>query len=311
MPELRLDRVTKQFQNKIAVDQVSLCLREGVYGFLGANGAGKTTLLRMLCGVLRPTAGEILCNGTEIRRMDGEYRQMLGYLPQDFGYYPDFTAKRYLEYLAACKAVPKELAEQKVQEVLGLVGLSGEQKQKIRTFSGGMIRRLGIAQALLNDPEILLLDEPTSGLDPKERIRFRNIISAMSKEKIVILSTHIVSDVEFIADQILLMRQGQIVEQGTPKEVAESVDGKVWECLVEPHNVQKFNTDYSVSSLRNEGDQVYLRIVSDSCPKKGAQLAEPGLEDVYLYYFNEMAETVEKEGGGIPCGRSFRKKSVR
>lgn len=293
MPELKIDRVTKQFQNKIAVDQVSLCLKEGIYGFLGANGAGKTTLLRMLCGVLRPTAGEILCNGTEIRKMDGEYRHMLGYLPQDFGYYPDFTAKRYLEYLAACKAVPKDLAKQKVQEVLKLVGLTGEQKQKIRTFSGGMIRRLGIAQALLNDPEILLLDEPTSGLDPKERIRFRNIISAMSKDRIVILSTHIVSDVEFIADQILLMRQGQIVEQGTPAEVTGSVRGKVWEAHVLPEEVQKFNEKYSVSNLRNEGDRVYLRIVSDLCPCEGALEAEPRLEDVYLYYFKEAAENVE------------------
>lgn len=293
MPELRLDRVTKQFQNKIAVDQVSLCLKEGIYGFLGANGAGKTTLLRMLCGVLRPTAGEILCNGMEIKKMDGEYRHMLGYLPQDFGYYPDFTAKRYLEYLAACKAVPKDLASQKVQEVLQLVGLLGEQKQKIRTYSGGMIRRLGIAQALLNDPEILLLDEPTSGLDPKERIRFRNIISAMSKDRIVILSTHIVSDVEFIADQILLMRQGQIVEQGTPGDVTEGVRGKVWECLVMSKEVQQYNERYSVSNLRNEGDKVYLRIVSDSCPCAGAHQAEPRLEDVYLYYFKEAAQNVE------------------
>ena len=207
MPELKLDRVTKQFKNKIAVEHVSLSLKEGVYGFLGANGAGKTTLLRMLCGILKPTAGEIFCNGTEITKLGGDYRYMLGYLPQDFGYYPDFTAKRYLTYLAACKAVPGEFAGEKVQEVLRLVGLEGEQKSKIRTFSGGMIRRLGIAQVLLNYPEIIVLDEPTSGLDPKERIRFRNIISAMSKGRIVILSTHIVSDVEFIADEILLMKK--------------------------------------------------------------------------------------------------------
>lgn len=292
MPELIFDRVTKQFKNKIAVDQVSLRLTEGVYGFLGANGAGKTTLLRMLCGVLKPTAGEILCNGEEIRRMDGEYRHMLGYLPQDFGYYPDFTAKRYLEYLAACKAVPKDLAKEKVQEVLQLVGLAKEQKYKIKTFSGGMVRRLGIAQALLNDPEILILDEPTSGLDPKERIRFRNIISAMSKGRIVILSTHIVSDVEFIADQILLMRQGKIVEQGTSREVTATAEGKVWEYLAEPDEVPGLNGKFAISNLKNEGDKVYLRIVSEECPCKGAVLAEPGLEDVYLFYFKEAAENV-------------------
>ena len=242
-------------------------------------------MLRMLCGVLKPTSGEIRCNGTEISTLDGEYRFLLGYLPQDFGYYPDFTAKRYLEYLAACKAVPKDLAKEKVQEMLRLVGLEGEQKQKIRTFSGGMIRRLGIAQAILNEPEILILDEPTSGLDPKERIRFRNIISALSKGRIVILSTHIVSDVEFIADQVLLMKEGSIVRQGTSREVTDSVRGKVWEYLAEPEEADRMNGTFAVSNLRNESGRVYLRIVSDTCPCQGAAPADPGLEDVYLYYF--------------------------
>ncbi|MCI9440135.1 MAG: ABC transporter ATP-binding protein [Ruminococcus sp.] len=289
MPELVLDRVTKHFKNKIAVDAVSLSMQQGVYGFLGANGAGKTTLLRMLCGVLKPTSGEIRCNGTEIRKLDGDYRCLLGYLPQDFGYYPDFSAKRYLEYLAACKAVPKDLAKDKVQEMLRLVGLEGEQRQKIKSFSGGMIRRLGIAQALLNDPEILILDEPTSGLDPKERIRFRNIISALSKKKIVILSTHIVSDVEFIADRILLMKQGSIVEQGSAREVTDSVKGKVWEYLADQEEAARINAAFAVSNLRNEGDKVYLRIVSDNCPCEGASSAQPRLEDVYMYYFEETA----------------------
>lgn len=297
MPELVLDRVTKQFKNKIAVDQVSLTLTEGVHGFLGANGAGKTTLLRMLCGVLRPTSGQILCDGEEIRRMDGEYRHMLGYLPQDFGFYPDFTAKRYLEYLAACKAVPPDIAGEKVQEVLQLVDLCGEQKYKIKTFSGGMIRRLGIAQALLNDPEILILDEPTSGLDPKERIRFRNIISAMSKGRIVILSTHIVSDVEYIADKIYLMKQGTIVEQGTAKKVTESADGKVWEYLAGPEEAVKLNEQFAISNLKNEGNKVYLRMVSDTCPCEGAMPASPGLEDVYLLYFKEVKGHVENMEG--------------
>lgn len=293
MPELRLDQITKQFKNKIAVDNVSLSLGEGVYGFLGANGAGKTTLLRMICGVLKPTAGEIRCNGTEIGRLDGDYRCLLGYLPQDFGYYPDFTAKRYLEYLAACKAVPGELAKEKVQEMLRLTGLSEDQRNKIKTFSGGMIRRLGIAQALLNDPDILILDEPTSGLDPKERIRFRNIISSLSKGRIIILSTHIVSDVEFIADEILLMKQGRIIEQGTVAKVTQSVNGKVWEYLAKPDEAIHLNEAFSVSNLKNEGDQVRLRIVSDTCPCDGAVKVQPGLEDVYLYHFEEVSEHVD------------------
>ncbi len=293
MPELTLDRISKHFKNKIAVDNVSLSLSEGVYGFLGANGAGKTTLLRMICGVLKPTAGEIRYNGIEIGKLDGDYRYLLGYLPQDFGYYPDFTARRYLEYLAACKAVPQSLAREKVQEMLSLTGLSADQKNKIRTFSGGMLRRLGIAQALLNDPEILILDEPTSGLDPKERIRFRNIISSLSKGRIILLSTHIVSDVEFIADKILLMKQGRIIQQGTVAEVTESVKGKVWEYLAEPAAAIQMNDCFAVSNLKNEGDLVRLRLVSDKRPCEGAVLAKPGLEDVYLYHFEEVSEHVD------------------
>lgn len=299
MPELKLDRVTKQFKKKIAVDHVSLCLREGVYGFLGANGAGKTTLLRMICGVLKPDAGEILCNGTGIWRLGGDYRCMLGYLPQDFGYYPDFTAKRYLKYLAACKAMPNAISGEKVQEMLSLVGLEREQDAKIKTFSGGMIRRLGIAQALLNDPEIVVLDEPTSGLDPKERIRFRNIISALSKERIIILSTHIVSDVEFIADEILLMKEGRIAGQGSIAVVTESIRGKVWEYMAEPAESVRLNDRFPVSNLKHVEDRVHLRIVSEGCPCKGAVPVDPGLEDVYLYYFEEVSDHVDHMEGRI------------
>lgn len=297
MPELTLDRITRHFKNKIAVDNVSLTLREGIYGFLGANGAGKTTLLRMICGVMKPSTGEIRCNGIEIGRLDGDYRYLLGYLPQDFGYYPDFTARRYLEYLAACKAVPKDLAREKVQEMLALTGLGGDQHCKIRTFSGGMLRRLGIAQALLNDPEILILDEPTAGLDPRERIRFRNIISSLSKGRIIILSTHIVSDVEFIADKILLMKQGRIIQQGTVSEVTWSITGRVWEYLAKPEEAIRLNDIFAVSNLKNEGETVRLRLVSDTCPCEGAVPADPGLEDVYLYHFEEVSEHVDNLEG--------------
>ena len=293
MPELILDRVTNKFKNNTAADSISLRLTEGVYGFLGANGAGKTTLLRMLSGVLKPTSGEIRCNGIEIGALDGEYRCMIGYLPQDFGFYPNFTAKRYLEYLAACKAVPADLLKEKTAEMLHLVGLEPAAKQKIKTFSGGMLRRLGIAQALLNDPEILILDEPTSGLDPKERIRFRNIISSLSKGRIIILSTHIVSDVEFIADKILLMRQGRLISQGTAREITDSIDGMVWEYLADADEAARLNAAFAVSHLKNEGSQVHLRLLSKTCPCEGAKKVSPGLEDVYLYYFKEVSGHVE------------------
>ncbi|MCI9019922.1 MAG: ABC transporter ATP-binding protein [Eubacterium sp.] len=293
MPELILNNVTRKFKQKTAVDNISLQLHPGVYGFLGANGAGKTTLLRMLCGVLKPTSGEIRCNGMEIQTLDAQYRCMLGYLPQDFGYYPDFTATRYLEYLAACKAIPKELAALRVPEMLALAGLQRAAGQKIKTFSGGMLRRLGIAQALLNDPDILILDEPTCGLDPKERIRFRNVISALSKGRIIILSTHIVSDVDFISDKILLMKQGKLILQGTRQEITDSIKGHVWEYLASPAQAARIQASFAVSNLRHCGENVYLRLINDTCPCKGATAVQPGLEDVYLYYFKEASDHVE------------------
>ena len=203
--KLEFDRLTKQFGNKIAVDRMDVVLQPGVYGLLGANGAGKTTLMRMACGVLNPTYGEILLDGCDIDTLGENYRKLIGYLPQDFGYYPDFTAKEFMHYVSALKGINKQSAKLKTKELLELVGLSDVANKKIKTFSGGMKQRLGIAQAVLNDPKILVLDEPTVGLDPKERIRFRNLISNFSKDKIVILSTHIVSDIEDIADTILII----------------------------------------------------------------------------------------------------------
>ena len=241
----------------------------------------------MLCDILRPTSGSVLCNGTPIREMGGEYRRMLGYLPQDFGYYPDMKAGRYLHYLAELKALPPELIGSKTQELLQMVELYEARNKKIRTFSGGMLRRLGIAQAMLNDPEILILDEPTAGLDPKERIRFRNIISAFSRNRIVILSTHIVPDVEYIADRILLMKQGELILQGNLSQVTEKLRGCVWECTAQAGQAEALNERYAVSNLRNCGDKVSLRIVAEEKPTEDALPAEPNLEDVYLYYFTE------------------------
>lgn len=209
---LVIDRVSKQYKNKIAVDRVSVTLEQGVVGLLGANGAGKTTLIRMICGILEPSSGTVSFNGVNAGRE--EYRAMLGYLPQDFGYYPEFTARDFLLYFAALKGIPKRQARQRTDELLELVTLQDMAKKKIKTFSGGMKQRLGIAQALLNHPKLLVMDEPTAGLDPKERVKFRNILDTLGEESLVLLSTHIVSDVEHIADEVLMMKDGQLIFKG-------------------------------------------------------------------------------------------------
>ncbi len=219
--ELILDRVTKQYKNKIVVDRLNVVLKEGVYGLLGANGAGKTTLMRMICGIAKISSGEIRLDSEDIRAMGGRYRDLLGYLPQDFGYYPNFTAMEFMLYIASLKGLNRSYARKQSKILLEKVGLEGEMRHKIKTFSGGMRQRLGIAQALLNDPKILILDEPTAGLDPKERVRFRNMIAELGRDRIVILSTHIVSDVEEIADWIFLMKQGQFIAQGTLEDLKE------------------------------------------------------------------------------------------
>lgn len=212
--ELLIDGLTKTFQGAAAVDHVTYTMKNGVYGLLGLNGAGKTTLMRMLCTLLKPSDGRIVCNGEDIFAMGAQYRKLLGYLPQDFGFYPDLTVKDYLLYIASIKGVHKAVARKRVNELLLKVGLSKVQEKKMKKLSGGMKRRAGIAQAMLNHPQILILDEPTAGLDPKERVRFRNLIERLGKDRVVLLSTHIVSDIEHIADQILMMKAGRLIYQG-------------------------------------------------------------------------------------------------
>lgn len=212
--ELRFNDVSKDFAGTHAVDGISYAMGKGVYGLLGINGAGKTTLMRMLCTIIQPTGGEITWNSSNIFKLGAAYRDILGYLPQDFGYYPEFSAKDFLLYLAALKGIPKAQAKRKAEELLELVSLQDVGHKKVKTFSGGMKQRLGIAQALLNDPKLLVLDEPTAGLDPKERVRFRELIENLGKESIVLLSTHIVSDIEHIADEVLMMKAGQLIYHG-------------------------------------------------------------------------------------------------
>ena len=283
--ELSLDRLTKHYGNKIAVDCVSATLKPGVYGLLGANGAGKTTLMRMLCAILESTSGEVLLNGKEVTAMGADYRNVLGYLPQDFGYYPNYTAMEFLMYISALKGIPKNIAMKRSKELLEEVGLSHVANKKVKTFSGGMKQRVGIAQALLNNPDILIFDEPTAGLDPKERVRFRNLLSEYAGDKIVILSTHIVSDIEAIADEVLLMKKGKFVLQGTVQELTEKANGKVWELTVPAKEARKWQAKTTVGNLRHEGKEVVLRIISDKKPSVQAVSCEATLEDLYLYYF--------------------------
>lgn len=283
--ELSLDHLSKQYGSKIAVDSISATLTPGVYGLLGANGAGKTTLMRMLCGILEPTSGEVLFNDHEITAMGATYRNMLGYLPQDFGYYPNYTAMEFMLYMAALKGIPRNIAVKRIKKLLTTVDLNHVASKRIKTFSGGMKQRVGIAQALLNNPKVLILDEPTAGLDPKERVRFRNLLSEHAGDKIVILSTHIVSDIEAIADEVLLMKKGRIVQRGTVPELVQKAQGRVWELAVSPREAQMWQAQATVANLRHEGNHVVLRIVSDKMPSQSAVPCSASLEDLYLYYF--------------------------
>ncbi len=287
--ELSFDRLTKHYGSKIAVERLSATLTPGVYGLLGANGAGKTTLMRMLCAILEPTSGEVFFNGEEVTGMGAAYRNVLGYLPQDFGYYPNYTAAEFLAYIATLKGIPRGTAQRRIRELLGTVGLSGAAGKKLRTFSGGMKQRVGIAQALLNDPKVLILDEPTAGLDPKERVHLRNLLADYAGDRIVILSTHIVSDVEAIADQVFVMKNGQFILRGTVPELVRQAGGKVWELTVPEDQARTWEKRFTVANFRHEGDNVVLRIISDQRPSELAVTCKATMEDLYLYHFGGEA----------------------
>lgn len=289
--ELRTIELTKEYGSKIAVNHLNITLSNGVYGLLGANGAGKTTLMHLLCDIQTPTSGKITLDGKNISGLGEKYRNVLGYLPQHFGYYHDFTALDFLMYVAALKGLSEKQAKQKSKELLEAVDLIKESRHKIKTFSGGMKQRLGIAQAMLNNPHILILDEPTAGLDPKERVRFRNLISAFSKDRIVILSTHIVSDVEFIAEEIIMMKSGQVLHFGKPYEITAEIDGQVWECTVPSNRAEQYTETFNVSNLRNiENNCTVLRVIADHPPMANAVQVQPTLEDLYLFYFKGANE---------------------
>lgn len=288
--ELTIDKLSKQYKEKIAVNNISVSIEHGVYGLLGPNGSGKSTLMRMLVDILKPTSGRILLDGRDIHLMGDEYRDKLGFLPQNFGVYKNFSAHRFLLYLAALKGISRKKAESKIDELLQFVNLEDMKSKKIKTFSGGMKQRLGIAQALLNDPSILILDEPTSGLDPNERIRFRNLISEISSDRIVLLSTHIVSDVEYIAKDVIVMKSGQLIRQAPSRELVKEMEQKIWKIHVAESALPELKKHYKISNILRVSGGIEVKIISDKPPLPDAIAVEPDLEDYYLYHFGEEVQ---------------------
>ncbi len=281
---LTIKNVTKKYGNFTVLDNISLDLNNGIYGLVSPNGAGKTTLLKMLATLSFPTSGEILWNGTNILKLDEKYREIIGFLPQQFGYYKDYTPVKYLRYIAALKGINDDV-QTKIDTLLNMVSLDDAADKKMKKLSGGMIQRVGIAQTLLNDPKILLFDEPTAGLDPKERVRFRNIISSLSKDKIVLLSTHIVSDIESVADNIIMLKDGKILFNDTVHNICSGLDANISEFVIGIDQLNEFSEKHRVLSQKCEGSVIKIRAVSNS--RSVAKAVTPTLEDVFLYYFGD------------------------
>jgi ABC-2 type transport system ATP-binding protein len=281
--KLEIENVSKTYRgNTAALRSFRLELGPGVLGLLGPNGAGKSTLMRILATITQPSAGRVLWNGTDIKQDADALRTVLGYLPQDFGIYPNLSALEFLGYLAAVKGLDAASASKRIGELLELVNLTDAARRPLGGFSGGMRQRVGIAQALLNDPKLLIVDEPTAGLDPEERVRFRNLLSELSGERIVILSTHIVSDVEAVATDIALIVQGELVVHGVPEALLAGVNGKVWEVVVPSGELAALRQRHLISNTAHRSDGVHARVVSDAAPGPGARSLEPSLEDAYL-----------------------------
>ncbi len=288
--ELLIDHVSKRFKDKKAVNDISLELTPGVWGLLGANGAGKTTLMRMIAGIMQPTSGRVVYDGVPIQTLGERYRDIFGFLPQDFGFHPEFTVKDYLVYIAALKGLPERQSRRKIHELLERVSLLEVCNKKISKLSGGMRRRVGIVQALLNDPEVLILDEPTGGLDPGERVRFRNLLSEFAHDRIVLISTHIVPDVEYTATCHAIIKGGKLLATGTTEELVKLVEGKVWSCTIPAEAVPEYESKLQITNLRNENDgSVSIRYLSDRPCNAVSSAATPRLEDLYLWMFPESS----------------------
>jgi ABC-2 type transport system ATP-binding protein len=282
--KLEIQGVSKQYDGKVwGLRNLTLELAPGVLGLLGPNGAGKSTLMRILATIANPTEGAVRWNGADIARQPDALRSVLGYLPQDFGVYPNLNAVEFLEYLAAVKGIEAGAARRRIDELLALVNLTDARKRPLGGFSGGMRQRVGIAQALLNDPQLLIVDEPTAGLDPEERVRFRNLLSELSGERIVILSTHIVSDVEASATGIAIMSRGRLLAHATPEALLAKLEGRVWEWVVSSDELPGARQRFLISTVTRRGDGVHARVVADAPPGPAAQAVAPTLEDAYLH----------------------------
>lgn len=290
--KLTVKQVTHRYKNFLALKNINFEFTPGIYGLLGPNGAGKSTFMRILVDVLAPTSGMINYEGRNISILKSQYRDILGYLPQDFNGYPHFTAYQFLLYVANLKGLSKKLAKHRVDELLQLVGLIESKDKKLKGFSGGMKRRIGIAQALLNDPHILILDEPTAGLDPSERIRLRGILSKMAKNKIIILSTHIVSDIESVADQVLLLRQGELIEHATPAHFLDKMKNHVWTVTLQEQKALSLMDTFIISNVHQQGTSIELRIVATQKPHPDAINVPPKLEDIYVYHFGNPHQAI-------------------
>jgi ABC-type multidrug transport system ATPase subunit len=289
--ELKIESVSKRYRGDVwGLRDFSLKVRTGILGLVGPNGAGKSTLMRILATVTRPTEGHVTCNGVDIQKYPNPLRAVLGYLPQDFGVYPNLNAVEFLEYLAAIKGLESKSAHKRIDELLQLVGLIEVRKRPLGGFSGGMKQRLGIAQALLNDPQLLIVDEPTSGLDPEERVRFRNLLSDLSGDRIVILSTHIVSDVEAAATEIAIINQGYLMRHCAPEILLQTVEGKVWVWVVPSRSLTEVQENHLISSAVRRSNGVHVRLVADEAPAPDAKLVTPTLEDAYLYCLKNSRE---------------------
>ena len=288
MNKLEMINVTKSYKHKNANENINLVLESGVYGLLGPNGAGKSTLMNQIVTVTSPTSGKILYNGKDIKSLDDEYRAIVGYLPQDFDAYKNFKAKDFLMYMAALKGMDKETSKKRVDELLKLVGLSEVSNKLVSKFSGGMKRRVGIAQALLNNPKVLILDEPTAGLDPQERTRFRNLLSQIGRDTIVILSTHIISDIESVAKETIMIKDGKVLLQGTHREILKDMEGKVYSLDTNDENlVSEIQNKYKVVSINRGIENISIRFISETKPSyEKIKLIEPKFEDVYMFYFD-------------------------